>query len=264
MQQELCTLLVNGILDLDYNVFSQLKGCFFTSTLPHFHIKKRVAEINICGYDYYTSGEDALFTSTGVENVSYVTTPLNMYTVAEQVPMMADVRQGISQVSLAILSADKARADYMQIAFYLSSNWSRECYFCDSQTGQKIRIMDGLVISVEMPLNHEQRYYIEGPDAYVGSNNDDNNGGVTSSTTQPSIMDECQLSAYSPEVGVLVVNCNEIIRELKVYDMAGQLIAYKPLDLFHSSVNMSTPSGMCVVAATLRDGTTRYVQTLVR
>lgn len=85
-----------------------------------------------------------------------------------------------------------------------------------------------------------------------------------SSTTQPSIMDECQLSAYSPEVGVLVVNCNEIIRELKVYDMAGQLIAYKPLDLFHSSVNMSTPSGMCVVAATLRDGTTRHVQTLVR
>lgn len=172
-------MLVNGILDLDYNVFSQLKGCFFTSTLPHFHIKKRVAEINICGYDYYTSGEDALFTSTGVENVSYVTTPLNMYTVAEQVPMMADVRQGISQVPLAILSADKARADYMQIAFYLSSNWSRECYFCDSQTGQKIRVMDGLVISVEMPLNHEQRYYIEGPDAYVGSNNDDNNGGVT-------------------------------------------------------------------------------------
>ncbi len=225
---------------------------------------RTVLATNPAANDYYTSGEDALFTSTGVENVSYVTTPLNMYTVAEQVPMMADVRQGISQVPLAILSADKARADYMQIAFYLSSNWSRECYFCDSITGARYRIMDGLVIIVEMPQNHEQRYYIEGPDAYVGSNNDDNNGGVTSSTTQPSIMDECQLSAYSPEVGVLVVNCNEIIRELKVYDMAGQLIAYKPLDLFHSSVNMSTPSGMCVVAATLRDGTTRYVPTLVR
>ena len=225
---------------------------------------RTVLATNPAANDYYTSGEDALFTSTGVENVSYVTTPLNMYTVAEQVPMMADVRQGISQVPLAILSADKARADYMQIAFYLSSNWSRECYFCDSITGACYRIMDGLVITVEMPQNHEQRYYIEGPDTYIGSNNDDNNGGVTSSTTQPSIMDECQLSAYSPEVGVLVVNCNEIIRELKVYDMTGQLIAYKPLDLFHSSVNMSTPSGMCVVAATLRDGTTRYVPTLVK
>ena len=225
---------------------------------------RTVLATNPAANDYYTSGEDALFTSTGVENVSYVTTPLNMYTVAEQVPMMADVRQGISQVPLAILSADKARADYMQIAFYLSSNWSRECYFCDSITGARYRIMDGLVITVEMPQNHEQRYYIEGPDAYVGSNNDDNNGGVTSSTTQPSIMDECQLSAYSPEVGVLVVNCNEIIREVKVYDMDGQLIAHKPLDLFHSSVNISTPSGMCVVAATLRDGTTRYVPTLVK
>lgn len=225
---------------------------------------RTVLATNPAANDYYTSGEDALFTSTGVENVSYVTTPLNMYTVAEQVPMMADVRQGISQVPLAILSADKARADYMQIAFYLSSNWSRECYFCDSITGARYRIMDGLVITVEMPQNHEQRYYIEGPDAYVGSNNDDNNGGVTSSTTQPSIMDECQLSAYSPEVGVLVVNCNEIIREVKVYDMAGQLIAHKQLDLFHSSVHMSAPTGMCVVAAILRDGTTRYVQTLVR
>ena len=225
---------------------------------------RTILATNPAANDYYTSGEDALFTSTGVENESYVTSPLNMYTVAEQVPMMADVRQGISEIPLGILAASNARSQYMQVAFYLTSNWSRECYFCDSKTGQKIRIMDGLVITVEMPQNHEQRYYIEGPDAYVGSNNDDNNGGVTSSTTQPSIMDECQLSAYSPEVGVLVVNCNEIIRELKVYDMTGQLIAYKPLDLFHSSVNMSTLSGMCVVAATLRDGTTHYVQTLVR
>jgi hypothetical protein len=215
-------------------------------------------------HDYYLIGEDALFVSSGVESSSYVTTPLNMYTVAEQVPMMADVRQGISQIPMGLLVANGYRTSHLQIAFYLSANWSRECYFCDSKTGQKIRLMDGLVITVEMPQNHEQRYYIEGPDAYVGSNNGDNNGGVTSSTTQPSIMDECQLSAYSSEVGVLVVNCNEIIRELKVYDMAGQLISYKPLDLFHSFVNMSTPSGMCVVAATLRDGTTRYVQTLVR
>ena len=45
--------------------------------------------------DYYLIGEDALFVSSGIESDSYVLTPLNMYTVAEQVPMMADVRQGI-------------------------------------------------------------------------------------------------------------------------------------------------------------------------
>ncbi len=39
--------------------------------------------------DYYLIGEDALYVSSGIETSSYITTPLNMYTVAEQVPMMA-------------------------------------------------------------------------------------------------------------------------------------------------------------------------------
>ena len=57
--------------------------------------------------DYYQIGEDALFISTGVENQSVTTSPLNMYTVAEQVPMMADVRQGISEIPLDHLIASQ-------------------------------------------------------------------------------------------------------------------------------------------------------------
>ena len=222
---------------------------------------RTVLATNLAANDYYTSGEDALFTSTGVENESYVTTPLNMYTVAEQVPMMADVRQGISEIPLAILATDKARSQYMQVAFYLTSNWSRECYFCDSQTGQKIRIMDGLVISVEMPLNHEQRYYIEGPDEYTGSGN----GGVTTSTTNPIISPAMhQLWAYSHEANNLMVCSSDIIQDLKIYDMAGRMITHKQLDLFHSSVSLSVPAGVCVVEATLRDGTTLHTQAIVK
>ena len=222
---------------------------------------RTVLATNPAANDYYTSGEDALFTSSGVENESYVTTPLNMYTVAEQVPMMADVRQGISEIPLAILAIDKARSQYMQVAFYLTSNWSRECYFCDSQTGQKIRIMDGLVISVEMPLNHEQRYYIEGPDEYTGSGN----GGVTTSTTNPIISPAMhQLWAYSHEANNLMVCSSDIIQDLKIYDMAGRMITHKQLDLFHSSVSLSVPAGVCVVEATLRDGTTLHTQAIVK
>ena len=224
---------------------------------------RTVLATNPAANDYYLIGEDALFISTGVESQSAVTTPLNMYTVAEQVPMMADVRQGISEIPLAILAADGYQTQYMQVAFYLTSNWSRTCYFCDSKTGQKIRIMDGMFISVEMPLNHEQRYYIEGPDEYVGSSNDDG-GGTSTSTTQPHVSTAANLVAYSPEAGALVVNSNEIIREVKVYDMTGQLIAHQPMDLFHSSVTLSAPSGICVVAATLRDGTTLHTQALVK
>lgn len=211
--------------------------------------------------DYYLIGEDALFVSSGIESNSYVVTPLNMYTVAEQVPMMADVRQGISQIPLAILAANGYRSQYMQVAFYLSSNWSRECYFCDSQTGQKIRIMDGLVISVEMPLNHEQRYYIEGPDEYTGSGN----GGVTTSTTNPIISPAMhQLWAYSHEANNLMVCSSDIIQDLKIYDMAGRMITHQQLDLFHSSVSLSIPAGVCVIEATLRDGTTLHTQAIVK
>ena len=224
---------------------------------------RTVLATNPVANDYFVQGEDALFVSSGIENNTTVKAPLNMYTIAEQVPMMADVRQGISQIPLAILADTKARADYMQLAFYSTPNWTRECYLLDSHTGQKIRIMNGLVISVEMPDNHEQRYFIEGPDEYIGSDNGDG-GGVNTSTTQPSVSDNHQLWAFSPEAGTLLVNSSDIIQEVKVYDMAGQLIVHKQLDLFHSSVNMPAPSGICVVAATLRDGTTLHTQALVK
>ena len=218
---------------------------------------------NPAANDYYTSGEDALFTSMGVENESYVTTPLNMYTVAEQIPMMADVRQGISQIPLAILAADNARAEHMQLAFYLSSNWSRECYFCDSITGQKIRIMNGLIISVEMPQNHEQRYFIQGPDEYIGSN-DNPGGGVTTSTSNLTPMDKLSLNAFSVNANELVVTASTLMREVKIYDMTGRLIADKVLDLFHNSTTLVAPSGICIVEAILRDGTSLHTQTLIR
>lgn len=221
---------------------------------------RTVLATNPAANDYYTSGEDALFTSSGVENESYVTTPLNMYTVAEQVPMMADVRQGISEIPLAILAADKARAEHMQIAFYLSSNWSRECYFYDSQTGQRIRIMDGLVITIEMPQNHEQRYYIEGPDVYQGSSQ----GGVTTSTPANNTTTNPNLRAYSLHQGEVTVTASELMTGVKLYDIAGRLLAHETFDLLQNTATLSAPAGVCVVEAVLRDGTTLHTQTIVR
>ena len=226
---------------------------------------RTVLATNPMANDYYLSGEDALFISTGVENESYVTTPLNMYTVAERVPMMADVRQGISNIPLAILAADKARQEYMQLAFYYTSNWSRTCYFCDSKTGQKIRIMDGLVISVEMPQNHEQRYFIEGPDTYLGSGNSNGNG--TSTAVDNTHATAASLHAYSQDKGQLTVVANQPIRELKVYSITGQLLSY-PISTHNcqlSTVNcQQLPTGVCIVEATLHNGTTLHTQAIVQ
>ena len=225
-------------------------------------IARVVLATNPAANDYYLKGEDAIFLSTGVENSSSVTTPLNMYTLAEQVPMMADVRQGISEIPLAMLVENDYRTDYMQLAFYYSNNWSRTCYFCDSYTGQKIRIMDGLVINVEMPQNHEPRYYIEGPDLYQGSTE----GGVATSTTNPTADSQAEASfvAYSPSSSILNINCTHLIQEVVIYDLSGRTIAQQPLDLLHSSVSMPAPSGICVVKLVLRDGTALYQQALVK
>lgn len=128
-------------------------------------------------HDYYHSDEDALFISSGVEagTSSVLRTPMNMYTVAEQVPMMADVRQGISRIPLSMLVYEKNRQDQMTLAFYLSQNWDKEIYLLDSITGARTRILNGLMLTVPMPDNHQLRYYIEGPDEYSGSDaNKDN------------------------------------------------------------------------------------------
>ena len=221
---------------------------------------RTVLATNPAANDYYISGEDALFISTGVENQSTVTSPLNMYTVAEQVPMMADVRQGISQIPLAILTASSARSEYMQLAFYYTSNWTRTCYFVDYKTGQKVRIMNGLKITVEMPLDHEQRYYIEGPDQYIGSGE----GGVTTSTSSIKNPSGATLRAYSLSIGEVTVSASELMREVKLYDMAGRLIGYQMFGMLQHTTTLSAPTGVCIVEAILQDGTSLHAQTIVR
>ena len=176
--------------------------------------------------------------------------------------MMADVRQGISEIPLAILASDNARADYMQLAFYFTPNWSRTCHFYDSQTGQKIRIMDGLVITVEMPQNHEQRYYIGGPDEYLGSSED--NQGPTTAVDNTSSSALATLQAFSLAQGELTIGSNQLIQEIRLYDLAGRLILESPLTLLHTTTTVTAPSGICLVEAVLRDGTTLHTQALVK
>lgn len=222
---------------------------------------RTVLATNPIANDYYQAEEDALFMSSGIESSSYVVTPLNMYTVAEQVPMMADVRQGISNIPLAILTAEGYHTPYMQVAFYLSANWSRTCYFCDTKTGQKIRIMDGLVISVEMPLNHEQRYYIEGPDTYQGSD------GVVTSTTQPSVSNTGnKVWAYAPDRSTVVVSSSDLIKSATLYDITGRLITSSPNTLITNSITLSTTgtAGVYIVDVTLRDGSTEQAQVIIQ
>jgi hypothetical protein len=211
--------------------------------------------------DIYNGDEDALFISSGVEqgvNFASATSPINMYTVSKQVPMMVDVREHIDTVPVSMLVHDSYRTEKVRFSFYLSLNWEKECYFCDAVTGARYRILDGLWLEMDMPNNHENRYYIEGPDR--GSNSD-----ITTSTTHPTLEEgECQIWAYSPEQGQMVVWSSDIFKAINVYDLSGRLINHKELDLQYNSATISVPAGVYMIEAIMRDNSKEFTRTIVR
>ena len=218
--------------------------------------------VDTCAKNTYDSNEDVLFFSSGVEegvNSATATSPVNMYTVSEQVPMMVDVREKIDTVPLSMLVHKSYRTEKVKFSFYLSLNWDKECYFCDAVTGNKTLITDGLTIEVDMPQNHEVRYFIDGPDVI-----DPDNGGDIWSSTEDVKTSDMQVWAYSPNQGELVVASNDIIKEVTVYDIAGRVIAHQTLNLQYSSMTIATIPGVCIVETTLRDNTKHYTQTVVR
>ena len=213
--------------------------------------------------DTYLSHEDVLFVSTGVETANILTTPINMYTVSSQVPMMIDVRQNIDTVPLSMLVHPDYRTEKVEFAFYLTMNWDKECYFYDAVTGERVRIMDGTIIERPLPQNHEQRYYIEGPDTYQGSN------GVVTSTTQPTLSNTGnKVWAYAPDRGNVVVSSTDLIKSATLYDITGRLITSSPLNshLMTNTLTLHTAgvAGVYIVDVTLRDGSTERAQVIVQ
>jgi hypothetical protein len=211
--------------------------------------------------DTYNSDEDALFISSGVEDggsSTAATSPINMYTIAQQVPMMVDVRENIDTVPVSMLVHNSYRTEEVVFSFYLSQNWNKKCYFCDALTGARYRILDGLLLKMEMPINHENRYYIEGPDRV-------SNSDITTSITHPNIQEEdSHIWAYSPEQGKMVVGSNDIFKTITIYDLSGRVIVHKTLDLQFNSTSISVPAGIYIVEAIMRDNSKKFTKTIVR
>ena len=112
-----------------------------------------------------------------------------------------------------------------------------------------------------MPLNHEQRYYIEGPDTYRGSE------GVTTSTTQPSVSTTGnKVWAYAPDRGNVVVSSTDLIKSAMLYDITGRLVATSDNSLITNSLTLHTAgvAGVYIVDVTLRDGSTERAQVIVQ
>ncbi len=118
----------------------------------------------------YLQGEDAFFLSSGLEegaNEDALLTPMNIYTVSDTNTLMVDLRPGICSIPLHFLVHDDYRSDMVNIIFNMNREWSSECYLVDSIAGTRERIYNGKVMQIFMPQNHQDRYFIEGPDTFV-------------------------------------------------------------------------------------------------
>ena len=210
--------------------------------------------------DDYLQGEDALFLSTGIDTKAETntpTSPINLYSLHNRVPMMVDMRENIDTIPLAMLVSPNHRSAKMQMAFYFSQEWNKTCYLYDAQTDTKTRIMDGLVLTLDMPFNHQARYYIVGPDR---TTNDEN-----IETAIPNIHpDDMQVWAYSEQAGEMTVCSNDIIQSVTVYDITGRLIAHKALDLLYNQVSLPVGQGVHIAEVTLRDNSKHYTRAIVK
>ncbi len=209
--------------------------------------------------DIYAVGEDALFISSGVEaavNSATATSPVNMYTLSDNVPMMVDVRDGIDTVPLAMVVQDIYQTEKVTFTFELCEDWDKDVYFCDSKTGAKTLIFDGMEIELELPANHETRYFLEGPDKFEPGND------IWSSTEN--VKGEINVWAYSPDNGQLVVTSNDILKSVEVYDLSGRLVADKELELQYNSTSLSIPTGAYIIKAALRDNSVHTLSSLVK
>ena len=230
-----------------------------TMTIYAFNAKgtaRGIIAYNDYANDDYLQGEDALFLSTGIDTKadSYTPmSPINLYSLHNRVPMMVDMRENIDTIPLAMLVSPNHRTAQMQMAFYFSQEWNKTCYLYDAQTDTKTRIMDGLLLTLDMPFNHQTRYYIIGPDRT--SNQEE----VVTSTERNDITQagEAQVWAYSSNDGQIIVRSNQLIEQVTVYDLTGRIVAHHDLSLLAPSTTISVPAkGVYIIQAKLLHHTT--------
>lgn len=227
------------------------------------HARSKLA-VDEAAQNAFVLNEDVLFFSSGVEaeqDDATATTPMNLYTVHNQVPMMVDVRKSIQKIPVGMLLAEDYRTDSVEMAFYLTPNWQKTCYLYDAETETYERIGDGRVLKIATPLNHTPRYYITCGDV------EDEPDSPNTDLREETIVDDvpsAQLYVTNDAQNVLTVRCTEPLRELALYDVMGRLLCKKTLALAASNLRLEAPTGVLVVKATTHDGRELVTHALVQ
>ena len=210
----------------------------------------------------YNVEEDMLYNAAGFgadKNRLQTMTPVNVYTLAGNMPLAADVREKIGVVPLGFEIDNAYRQDSIDIFFSLNSVWSDECYLCDSETGERWRIYNDTHIRIATPANHEIRYYIQGEYlAPEGPDTPTDNGNTTIDTASSDV------SAFSNCAKKVVVVATGDIAEIRMYDIAGRLLQEIAPANNTPILTLQAPTGVVLLSTRLRSGFMTQTKVLVK
>jgi len=180
------------------------------------------------GYRY---GEDALSLTSGQYEFNYnsFNTPLGLYTIADNQPLMRDVRDSLGIVPIVFTKIEDkySYADKTRLSFALDGEWDTPLYLFDALTGDSTLILNGLQIEVETPQNDQIRYYIHGR-------------RVAQTTTTPGTA--TGLDPVTPENGTSSDNTTGLT---SIYDVLGRkIMTLQEHDLIS---NIQLPTGVYII-----------------
>ena len=210
----------------------------------------------------YDPDEDLPFISSGVEygvNDATSTTPVNIYTMAGNKLLNADLRPEMNTVPLGFVLHKDYRSDSLTLFFHTGANWTEECYLCDSKTGEKTRIYNDMRIRIASPANHEVRYYLQG-EAYDPNPTPTDNDTPTIDTDKTGD----QVEAFSNAKEQIVVVATSDIAEIRLYDMVGRLLTTATPSVETAVYTLSAPTGLVIADITLRNGATSHKKVMVQ
>lgn len=180
------------------------------------------------GYRY---GEDALSLTSGQYEFNYnsFNTPLGLYTIADNQPLMRDVRDSLGIVPIVFTKIEDkySYADKTRLSFALDGEWDTPLYLFDALTGDSTLILNGLQIEVETPQNDQIRYYIHGR-------------RVAQTQTTPGTA--TGVDPVTPENGTSSDNTNGLT---SIYDVLGRkIMTLQEHDLIS---NIQLPTGVYII-----------------
>ncbi len=203
----------------------------------------------------YDVSEDVPFFSVNIKDDGTTLTgasEMNIYSLLDTKKISVDIREQIGIVPLGfVISNDMRLQDNGKMTLHFTlTDWTEECYLIDSKTGRQTRIINGTELTLDMPANHEMRYYIQG--TYKEYDNND------PTHDEPVIVvdkDNQVVSIFSYTQGQATIVATSDIAAVGIYDIAGRLVQQHTLNILTPVLTIPAPAGVALVTVHLADGT---------